>query len=242
MIDISCVVLAKTENPSIKGIFGNFIEILVLVDSQQKNTKTIKKDSSTVMTAFHPLDQDFAAQRNYALSLCTKTWVLFVDEDEEVPQNLMAEIAEAILRDDNNGYMLHRNDIFMNRELKHGETGNIRLLRLAKKSAGNWERPVHEVWQVTGNIGVLSSPLIHRAHPSISAFLDKINAYTSIEANYRKNLGKRTSLFELLVYPHAKFFQNYLFRLGFLDGIPGFTMAFMMSLHSLAVRIKLYEA
>lgn len=242
MIDISCVVLAKTENPSIKGIFGNFSEIIVLVDSKHKNTKTIKKDSSAVITTFHTLNEDFAAQRNFALSLCTKTWVLFVDEDEEVSPGLITEIASAILQDSNDGYMVRRCDVFMGRVLKHGETGNIELLRLAKKSAGIWERPVHEVWHVAGNIGVLNSPLIHRAHPSIAAFLDKINAYTSIEANFRKKQGRHPSVFELLAYPHAKFLQNYVFRLGFLDGIPGFTMAFMMSIHSLAVRIKLYEA
>jgi len=123
-------------------------------------------------------------------------------------------------------------------ELMWGETGQLQLIRLARRQMGRWHRPVHEIWRIKGSVGQLKSPLYHYPHPTLADFFNKINHYTNIEAGYRR---RQFDLFELIFYPPGKFFYNYFIKLGFLDGIPGLIMAVMMSLHSLLVRIKLYE-
>src|SRR5690606_28768310 len=118
------------------------------------------------------------------------------------------------------GYYFKRQDIFMGKPLKHGETASVRLLRLAQKGRGEWAGKVHETWNIKGVTQTFHYPLLHSPHPTIESFLEKINLYTSLEAAQRLQLGAKWSLFQTIAYPLAKFLQNYFLRLGFLDGLP----------------------
>ncbi len=175
---------------------------------------------------------DWAQERNQLLKRAKPGWVFFLDPDEQVTPQLAAEMESP--NQHYAGYYLRRDDYFMGRWLKFGETGTVRLLRFAKRNVGQWVGKVHETWQVTGPTGEFKNHLKHYSHKNITSFITKINRYTDIAAD------KQFSYLKLL-YPVGKFMQNYFFRLGFLDGFPGFVMAYMMSLHSLIVRVKEYD-
>lgn len=194
----------------------------------------------TIITLNQPDLTDFSFARNNALAKVKTPWVLFVDTDEKITPELKAEILSAIESNEFDAYYLKRLDTFLGRVLKHGETGNISLIRLAKKTYGQWERPVHEQWIGRGKVGTLNNPLLHTPHTSISSFLEKINHYSTLDSAYRYRQGIKSSLFKIAVYPLAKFKYNYFFRLGFLDGVPGIIMAVMMSFHSYLTWTKLY--
>lgn len=182
-----------------------------------------------------PLACDFAAKRNWGLAKAQGDWVLFIDPDEEVSEELRDEIPMAIGMTKYDGFYINRRDYFMGRWLRFGETGQVRLLRLAKKDAGVWKRKVHEYWDIK-NAGELKNPLKHFAHPTIGSFISKINLYSDIDAGEFQHLN----YFDLLK-PVGKFLNNYFFKLGFLDGVPGLAMAIMMSIYSLTVRVKQFE-
>lgn len=218
-----------------------FCQQLIIIDdhSSDDTRKLLKKTKAKLFTCH--LNKDFSAQRNYGLSKATASWVLFIDPDETVSKSLR----EAILRAVNNqahylGFYLLRHDSFLGKTLRHGETGSVKLLRLARKGSGLWHRPVHETWHVSGPTSTLTPPLLHHPHPSLSSFLAKIDYYTSIESHYRHGRGERFHYHTLLL-PLGKFIHNYLLKAGFLDGFPGLVMAYFMSLHSLIIRVKLYE-
>lgn len=199
--------------------------------------------STIVLKTDKPIT-DFALERNALLAKLAKApgdWVLFVDSDEVVSDDLAAEIRLKIQDLKYQGYYLRRLDNFWGRTLHFGETGNIKLLRLAKKDSGKWERKVHEVWNVSGKVGELKNPLLHFPHPTISEFIDSINRYTDIDTAELSREGKKFSCFTALANPIGKFLVNYFLKLGFLDGNAGLVYAFMMSLHSLTVRVKLYD-
>lgn len=194
----------------------------------------------TIITLNQPGITDFAAARNAELIKATTPWVLFLDSDETLTPALAREIESAIQSDQYVAYYLARRDTFLGRRLQYGETGHTKLIRLAKRDFGQWERPVHEIWVGKGRVGELHNPLLHAPHPTVSSFLTKINHYSTLEAAYRYHHGVKSSLFQIFVYPLAKFKLNYFFRLGFLDGVPGAIMAIMMSLHSYLTWTKLY--
>lgn len=194
----------------------------------------------TIITLNHPSIIDFAAERNALLKEVKTPWVLFLDADESLTPQLKSEIAKAINSDDYSAYYLKRRDTFLGRDLKHGETGHARFLRLAKKDFGTWQRPVHERWVGQGRVGQLSSPLLHHPHATVSSFLAKINLYSTLEAEYRFKQSIKSSLFKIALYPLAKFKWNYFVKLGFLDGTPGAIMAIMMSFHSYLTWTKLF--
>jgi hypothetical protein len=194
----------------------------------------------TAITLSNPNILDFAEARNKELIKVTTPWVLFVDSDETVTPQLQAEIESVVRSDQYDAYYLKRVDTFFGRELKHGETRNAKFIRLAKKSFGKWVRPVHETWVGEGRVGTLKNPLIHHSHHDITSFLDKINRYSTLDAQYRYESGVKSSLWKIAVYPIVKFKLNYLGRAGYLDGVPGLIMAMMMSFHSYLTWTKLY--
>ena len=233
---ITAVILTKNNQHTLNRLIANLSwcdEVIVIDDESTDRTRTLAQ-TLKAKVFMRPLRHNFAAQRNFGLKQVTTDWALFVDADESVSPRLAKEI-RSVLKSNLNGFFIKRIDYFLGKKLQYGETGNIKLLRLAR--GGKWRRAVHEVWQVTPPIGELKSPLYHYPHPNLSSFLTKINFYTDIEARYRPAPGAA----QLLFYPPVKFIHNYILRLGFFDGVPGFIMALMMSLHSLLVRLKLYE-
>ena len=171
---------------------------------------------------------------------------MFVDSDEEVAKGLGNEILYRFrIESGMTGYKFRRRDRFLGKWLKYGETANVRLLRLAKKDAGWWIRPVHEVWKVEGNIGELKNPLLHYSHETVEEMAEKLDRYSGMEAEYKNKQMvkwpewlKWLESVQLILFPVGKFIQNYIFRLGFLDGMEGFIHAGMMSGHSFLVRAK----
>ena len=200
----------------------------------------MNSNNLTIITLNQPGITDFAAARNTELAKVQTPWVMFVDSDEKITPALKAEVLAAIASDVYSAYYIPRLDTFLARQLHHGETGHAKFIRLAHRDFGTWVRPVHEIWLGTGKIGTLTNPLLHTPHPTIASFLDKINTYSTLEADYRYKQGIRSSLFKIWFYPLAKFTWNYIFKLGFLDGVPGTIMAIMMSFHSYLTWTKLY--
>ena len=240
---ISAVVLTHNNEDTLASALASVAfcdEVIVIDDHSTDKTRSIAEKSGALVYT-HELGGNFAAQRNFGLSKAQGEWVLFVDSDEEVPESLAREIKEAILQVDVNGFYLKRQDVMWNISLRHGETQNVRLIRLAKKGKGQWQRPVHEVWNVTGVVGTLIHPLRHTPHPNVAHFLDDINTYSTINAAYLFGQGVRVSWLQIVLYPMGKFFQNYVLRLGCLDGMPGITIAVMMSFHSFLTRAKLWQ-
>lgn len=235
---ITVVILTHNNQSSIGRLIRSLHwcdEVLVIDDQSADRTRAIAKKLGAKVF-IRPLKDNFAAQRNFGLAQVTTDWAFFVDTDEVVTPSLAAEI-KSVLNSAANGFFITRLDYFLGKKLRFGETNQLRLIRLARRQAGLWRRPVHEVWQVKSPLGELKTSLYHYPHPDMAGFITKINYYTDIEARYRRH----TSLGELFFYPPAKFMYNYFFRLGILDGLPGLAMALMMSLHSLLVRLKVYE-
>jgi glycosyltransferase involved in cell wall biosynthesis len=239
---ISVVVLTHDSEATIKKTLESvsWCDEIIIVDDQSTDAtvKIAKVFDAHIYT--RPLEQNFAASRNFGLSKAKGDWVLFVDSDEVVSRDLQEEIKYALTNDSADAYAIQRMDWMWGRELKHGETAHIWLTRLARKGKGIWIRPVHEVWDVRGSIGKLANPLHHYPHPDVAQFLDQINMYTTVSAADLYAQRAPSYGWHVVVYPVAKFIKNYIILGGFLDGMPGFIFAFMMSFHSFLNRGKLY--
>ena len=241
---ISAIVLTKDEEKNIEACLDSLSwcdEQIVIDDySQDKTVDIAKKKGAKVFT--HSLQNDFEEQRNFGLSKAKGDWILFVDADERVSSALWYEIMQHTNEslEDFSGYYIKRLDTMWGKTLKYGETGNIKLLRLAKKGAGKWEGNVHEVWKINGKTTTLQNPLDHYPHATIKEFLQEINFYTDLRAQELFKRKTTTNWFLILLYPKSKFIQNYFIKRGFLDGIHGFVFAMIMSLHSFLVRGKLW--
>lgn len=243
---LSAVVLTKNSEKKIRRCLRSlsFAHEVVVIDDHSKDqtVRIAKKQGARVYT--RKLAGDFAAQRNFGLKKSKNHWVLFVDVDEKVSRGLKEEIERELKKDrkEINGYYFKRKDKFLNRWLKYGETARVRLLRLARKNAGNWQGRVHETWQIKEGKGTFKFPLLHLRDLGIREFMERLNNYARIRALELYRQRKKESWLKIFVFPSVKFFYNYFICLGFLDGFRGLVMAWLMSWHSLLVRIwlKLY--
>ncbi len=246
---LTAVVLSKNSEKTLSACLDSlsFADTIIVADDGSSDTTLdiAKRHKAKIL----PLTatSSFSTKRNQALAAVTTQWTLFVDSDEVVSSALQESIEAfiAVAPPTTAGALLQRDDIFLGRHLKYGETGSTWLLRLARTHSGTWKRNVHEVWKVEGRVESLSGILLHRSHTSITSFFDKIIGYTRIEAESRTTkkspfLWLKTMI-ELVLFPPLKFGYTYVVKAGFRDGFPGFVMSYMMSMHSLWVRIQILE-
>lgn len=245
LVPLSVVVLTKNEEDNIGRCLASIKwckDVLIIDNSTdqtlEKAKKIMSKNSPCIIKSQET--EDFSRLRNLGLKKARYNWVLFLDADEEMPYDLQEEIKKVISESKYNAFCIKRQDYFLGKWLKYGETGDMRLLKLGKKEAGRWERRVHEFWNIKDPIGLLNSPLIHYPHPSISEFTNRINRWTTIDAEVFFEQGVRSSFLKIFAYPVGKFIRNYFIKLGFLDGMPGLIHVLLMSFHSFLTRAKLY--
>lgn len=230
---LSAVVLTKNNQTTLKRCLSSLTwcqEIIIIDDFSTDQTRKISRQFE-VKFVTHVLKHDWSRQRNFALTQTKNDWVLFIDSDEVISPALKKEILKLDFAV--NGYFLPRTDIFLGQKLEHGETAKVRLLRLANKKQGRWIRPVHEVWDIKGKTSILTHPILHQRNLSLFDFIERINVYTSLETQSFHWLD--------LFKPVLKFILNYFFHGGYKDKMQGFIMAYLMSLHSLIVRVKSWK-
>jgi glycosyltransferase involved in cell wall biosynthesis len=246
---LSVIILTHNNQVGLKKALQSvgFSDEIIIIDdfSTDKTLEIIKKLNNSKIKIFkRKLGNDFAAQRNFGLQKARSKWVLFLDGDEYLSQDIQTEIAKFIKSANNQniqGVYIRRQDRFFGKKLKYGETGNVKLLRLAQKNMGKWVGKVHETWQISGQIKKLNNPIIHERNFTIKQFLQRLNWYSSLQAEEFYKNRRKEPLLAIVILPICKFLQNYILKLGFWDGFEGFLMAVFMSWHSLLVRIKLRE-
>jgi len=246
--NISLILLTKNESQNIEKNFDwlkkcHAVNEIVVVDdySTDETVATVKKLSSKyrkVKVFTKKLEQDFASQRNFAISKTTNNWILWVDADEK-PSKKLIRFINHFDKKQYKAYAFKRQDIFLGHVLKHGENFSLNFTRLFSKNYGSFYGRVHEVWKtkrITKNTNLI---IYHYSHQTVKSLVQKINFYTDIRAQELFNKGIKTNMFQIIFYPIGKFFQNYFFRLGFLDGTPGIIMSLCMSFHVFLNKSKL---
>jgi glycosyltransferase involved in cell wall biosynthesis len=219
-------------------------EIVIVDDNSNDKTQEILKKLENkkikVKIFKRGLNNNFSNQRNFGITKTTNNWILWLDADEKPSQNLI-QFLNNIENLQYKNYAFKRNDIFINHELKHGETANQYFLRFFNKNYGRFTGAVHEVWQTSEEIGSKKLHIHHYPHTSLKSFIKKLSFYSTIRAQELFDQNQKSNLFQIIFYPLGKFIQNYFFRLGFLDSTPGIIIALGMSFHSFLVRAKLWH-
>lgn len=247
-IKITAIVITRNEEIDLEACLKTLKwcdEVIVVDDNSKDKTVEVAKNLNAQVYA-RPINNDFSSQRNFGLSKAKGDWILFVDADEIISDSLAFEISNIVnqITDQRlgkyNGYYIKRYDFIWGRKLRFGETGGIRLLRLAKKNMGKWEGKVHEKWKIKGHLGMLKNPIMHFPHKTLKEFLSEINFYTTVRAKELYSQNVTIHWWSIILYPLGKFILNYIFKLGFLDKLPGLIVAVTMSFHSFLVRGKLW--
>jgi hypothetical protein len=167
----------------------------------------------------------FVGQKASGLEKTICDWTLNLDADEVVTPELKAEIARAIAEagPEIGAFSFPRCTWFLGRWIRHGDWYPDRVIRLARRDRAHWggEEP-HAQLQVTGCIGRLRSDLRHYSNESIDRQVTKIPPYSTAFVQASLRSGRQATWVDLLFRPAWRFLRGYVFKGGFLDGLPGY--------------------
>jgi glycosyltransferase involved in cell wall biosynthesis len=164
----------------------------------------------------------FGPQKQAAVAACAHDWVLCLDADERVTPPLRAGIEAALAQPRAQAYRMARANRFMGRILRHGEGYPDYSLRLFHRAHARWsDDAVHEKVLADGPVATLPGDLLHESAESLESYLAKQNRYTSLQAERLRADGARAGWTRIALAPLFRFIKFYVFRGGFLDGVPG---------------------
>jgi len=174
----------------------------------------------------------YVQQKNSVAEKASCPWILGLDADEVVSPALRAEIDGKLSDQEQYGpfaaFEFPRCSYYCGRWIRHGDWYPDRVVRLWRKGSAGWSGiGIHERWEVQGRIGRLHSDLFHYSYPTIHSHLAKIGRYADPFVEHCLEVGRGTSWLDLSVRPFWKFFRSYFLRLGFLDGWPGYYIAWV---------------
>jgi len=183
----------------------------------------------------------FGPLKNFAVSKTSNEWVLNIDADERVSDELKDEICALQAAPDVAAYSISFHNFFMKSRLRFGGLGGEKHIRLFNKNAACFgDETVHEAVEVNGKTGKLKGHIEHRSYRDLEAYFKKFNIYTSLIADEKFKKGKKFPISAFFRIPY-EFTMRYFFKLGFLDGVPGFIYASISAFYAGVKYFKLYE-
>jgi len=184
----------------------------------------------------------FGQQKQYAVDQAQHDWVLCLDADETVSPQLAASIQAALAAPVSPVYRMPRRNRFLGRWLSHGEGYPDWSPRLFNRMNARWSDDlVHEKVLYAVTPGTLQGDLMHDSADDLTAYLERQNRYTTLAARQAYELGRSAGFFHILMSPVVRFFKFYVFRLGFLDGMPGLMHISIGCMNSYLKYAKLIE-
>ena len=243
---LSAVLIVKDEEEDLPGALENLRgladEIVILVGAESRDrTEAIARESEALVSVRR--FDSYAGQKQAALEMATKRWVLSIDADERVSPELRLEIPRLLTQaqEDVAGYEIPFSVFFMGRRLRFGGLGHERHLRLFRRERGRFVGgALHEGVEISGRADRTRGAMNHVPYRDLSEYLAKMDAYTTLAARKRHEAGRRFSLGHHLLLP-GEFFLRAVVKLGFLDGFPGLVWAGLSAFHSWLKYVKLRE-
>ena len=243
---VCVIVIAQNEAENLKlslaSVSAWVSDIVVVINDCTDNTREVA-GSFGARVFEHPW-QGFRDQKNIALDYAEKPWVLSLDADEVISEQLKKSIMVFLNENDPavTGAVFARKTRFLGRWIKHGDWYPDRNLRLFRNGSGRFGGPnIHEKIIIKGHTVNIKGDLLHYSFPDIGIYHRKQLIYT--EDFFRRQIedGKKWSSVQTILRGFWRFFRAYILRLGFLDGFAGFYIAFATAYFTLFRYTQLYE-
>ncbi|MBK7173281.1 MAG: glycosyltransferase family 2 protein [Bacteroidales bacterium] len=235
MPELSVVIITLNEEKQIAhcidSVQGVADEILVLDSFSTDRTEAICREKG-VNFVQHAFD-GYIEQKNRALSLARFDFVLSLDADEALSDELRISIAEVKKQPLVKGYSMNRLNNYCGKWIRHCGWYPDKKLRLVDRNHARWEgtNPHDELKLQSGQIIHLKGDLLHYSYHSIKGHVAQANHFTDISAQAMFEKGLKAPIWRLLVNPTLMFLKSYVLKQGYLDGFYGFTIS-LISAHA----------
>ncbi len=209
-------------------------EILVVLNEEVRDgTDEIARRHGAVV--FREPWKGFVAQKNSVQAKASQDWVLGLDADEVVSPELRDEIRGLFNRPaaSCSAFSFPRRSFYFGRWIRHGDWYPDRCVRLWRRSQAAWGgTDPHAVLEVTGAIRPLRGDLLHYSMDSFEQQIAKTIAYADDFVRRCAEQGQRVTYADVLFRPAWRFVRAFVFKLGFLDGWQGCSIAWMTAFYT----------
>jgi glycosyltransferase involved in cell wall biosynthesis len=247
MAELTATVITYNEEEHIRQCLESlaWVKEIVVVDSGSRDRTTEICRGYTDKVFATPW-VGFIEQKNCAISFASHDWVLSIDADERVPEELRQAIERELSAPRHDGYWISRRNYFLGRWMRHGGWYPDRVLRLFDRRKGRFGgvNPHAYVVIQEGSVGLINSHLAHLTYKDFSQYVRQQNRHTEISAAELVSRGRQPGSVtgaELLLRALVKFVQAYLLKRGFLDGFHGLIAAVGASYCHVITYAKVWE-
>jgi len=230
MQSISVVIVCKNEEDIIADTLKSFEGLTddIVVYDNGSTDKTVDKAKQFNVQLHQGIWEGFGKTKMKAISFAKYDWVLSLDADEAIDEELKRSLLALQLNNEKEVYELLFKNFIGNKYLKHGAWGRDRHIRLFNRKIVKWnDAPVHEKLIIPADVLVktLNGYVLHHTVKNIEAYKEKMKDYAMLNAEKYYRQGKNSSWMKLKLAPAFYFFKNYILKLGFLDGYEGYMAA-----------------
>lgn len=239
---LTVVILARNEEENIKACIesASFAdEILVIENNSSDRTVEFALEMKAKVLN-RDLNNDYSAQRNFAIENSKHDWIFMLDADERITQELQKEIISAVNSNEDFCYQVSRENHFVSGVVLHGDLRPDHVERLFLKAKSHYEGNVHERLHSSSPIKRLNGRLIHFPYKTWEIHMNKINYYSSLVAEKYHSKGKRCNFArDIVIKPLWAFIKVYFIHRGFLDGKLGFIFSALHYFYTMEKYLKL---
>ena len=243
-IPISVFIITKNEEKYIEKTLQSIINMdeVIIVDSGSTDKTLSIAESFDNIKIYHHEWQGYAKQKQYAMSLCKNEWVLNLDGDEELTEDIIHEFKKIIKNNHADSVRFWRNDIFIGKPLSSfsKKPNNHRLYKKSKAFFDD-SRYAHESATVSGKEIFINQTFNHYGYSSISIRTNKNNIYSSLKSKEKFDKRKHFSAIKLFTIFPLTFIKEYLFQRKIFSGKRGFILAIIESYYAFIKEAKLFE-
>jgi len=240
---LSAFIIVFNEEKNIERCLTSirWVDEIVVVDAHSTD-RTVEICSKFTDKIISRNFSNYSDQKNFALSKTGGEWLLSLDADEELTEELTHEI-KVLLQSNRRctGYRIHRISYIFGREFRFSGTQNDKPVRLFKRGACEFTQPIHEFAVLQGSAGDLRGEIRHYTYATIASYLSRLDRYTSMEAQFLATKRLRVSVIDWLLRPPAMFFKLYVILQGFRDGFEGFLYCFFSGWYVFVKYVKCRE-
>jgi len=227
MIQLSAVIISYNEEDYIGRCLESVKDIadeIIVVDSfSSDSTEEICKKFNVrfIKHAF----EGYVEQKNLAMGLASNNWILSLDADEALSDELRRSVPEVKEDPQYDGYSFNRRNNYCGKWLRYSGWYPDRHLRLFRSDKGKWSglNP-HDKFRLDKGCSVkrIKGDILHWNFQSYDEHIRKMERFSTISASSYLQAGRKSGFLAAELHSAWSFFRSFILRAGFLDGYSGY--------------------
>ena len=244
---VACIVITKNEERNIAGCLASarWADELIVVDAESAD-RTVELARASGAKVFVQPWPGFGLQKNFGMAQASSDWILILDADERVTEDLRDEVRACLGRWQLGAplaYRIPRRNFFYGAWVRRAGVYPDYQVRLFRRGCAQYnDVAVHENLLVEGEIGTLTGHLDHYTERRIQDHFKKFGLYTTLAAQEKAKKIRTVSWVDLIFRPLVVFGKTYLLKQGFRDGVQGLIVCVFASMYTFVKYAKLWDA